>query len=31
MTAPEDGLALDSQVCFALYTANRAVVARYRQ
>ena len=30
MTAPEDGLALDSQVCFALYTANRAVVARYR-
>lgn len=30
MIAPDDGLALDSQVCFALYTANRAVIARYR-
>ncbi|MEX2474812.1 MarR family winged helix-turn-helix transcriptional regulator [Marinobacter sp.] len=30
MTAQEETLALDSQVCFALYAANRAVIARYR-
>lgn len=28
--APTDGLALDSQLCFALYRANRAVVRSYR-
>ncbi|MGM0767329.1 MAG: MarR family winged helix-turn-helix transcriptional regulator [Pseudomonadota bacterium] len=30
MKQSPDGLALDSQICFALYAANRAVVARYR-
>lgn len=31
MTVPTDSpLALDNQLCFALYAANRAVVARYR-
>ncbi len=28
--AESDNLALDNQVCFALYAANRAVTARYR-
>lgn len=28
--APTDSLALDSQLCFALYRANRAVVRSYR-
>ena len=28
--APTDHLALDSQLCFALYRANRAVVRSYR-
>ena len=28
--APTDRLALDSQLCFALYRANRAVVRSYR-
>ena len=28
--APTDSLALDSQLCFALYRANRAVVLSYR-
>lgn len=28
--ADTDALALDNQVCFALYAANRAVTARYR-
>ena len=30
MAAADDILALDNQVCFALYAANRAMVARYR-
>lgn len=30
MTESDDALALDNQVCFALYAANRAVTARYR-
>lgn len=30
MTTEDDPLALDSQLCFALYAANRAVTARYR-
>lgn len=30
MTSEDDILALDNQLCFALYAANRAVTARYR-
>lgn len=30
MKTEEDMLALDNQLCFALYAANRAVTARYR-
>lgn len=30
MAPTDDALALDNQVCFALYAANRAVTARYR-
>lgn len=30
MTSEDDMLALDNQLCFALYAANRAVTARYR-
>ncbi|KPP98942.1 MarR family winged helix-turn-helix transcriptional regulator [Marinobacter sp. HL-58] len=30
MTNKDDALALDNQLCFALYAANRAVTARYR-
>ena len=30
MAQGDDALALDNQVCFALYAANRAVTARYR-
>lgn len=30
MNDPVDVLALDNQVCFALYAANRAVTSRYR-
>ena len=29
-TAPQPGLGLDEQLCFALYAASRAVTARYR-
>ena len=30
MTDEDDVLALDNQLCFALYAANRAITARYR-
>lgn len=30
MTGDDDILALDNQLCFALYAANRAITARYR-
>ena len=30
MIASDDDMGLDNQLCFALYAANRAVVARYR-
>ncbi|MBS8241609.1 MarR family transcriptional regulator [Marinobacter lipolyticus] len=30
MMASDDDMGLDNQLCFALYAANRAVVARYR-
>ena len=30
MTRPEGGLALNDQLCFALYAASRAMTARYR-
>ncbi|AOY87397.1 MarR family transcriptional regulator [Marinobacter salinus] len=30
MTDADDMLALDNQICFALYAANRAITARYR-